>query len=134
MKHEIVLDAANGMLGRIASFAVKNALLGKKVVIVNCESARISGRKQFTLKTYKIKRARGGASMRGPHFPKNPERIMKRTIRGMLPYKQQRGLEAFKSIMCYNDTPQEYHNVQKVNMARPLKGKGISLKELSETV
>jgi len=35
-----------------------------------------------------VMRSKGGAGLKGPFFPKTAERILKRTIRGMLPYKK----------------------------------------------
>ena len=36
---------------------------------------------------------------------------MKRTIRGMLPYKRPRGIDAFKRIKCYVGVPVEFAGV-----------------------
>ena len=41
----------------------------------------------------------------GPYYPKRPDRIMKRSIRGMLPYKRPRGREAFEGIRVYVGDP-----------------------------
>ena len=77
-------------------------------------------------------RRRGGSSLNGPFFPKYPERIMKRTIRGMLAHMQQRGLDAFKRVMCYNNLPQEYEMKEKITLVRSLTAKTITLAELSK--
>ncbi len=132
MANEIIIDAAEGALGRVASFAAKQALLGKKVVIVNCGEVLVLGNLQNNLDKYKQARARGSSSRKGPHFPKSPERIMKRTVRGMLSYSQTRGRNAFKSIMCYNGVPDEYEKNEKVSFARKLKVKAVKLSVLSE--
>jgi ribosomal protein L13 len=63
-----------------------------------------------------------------------PERIVKRTIRGMLSYKQKRGSDALKRIICYNQTPEEFKEVKKIISG---KGKNISkikLKSLSSKI
>ncbi|MDP3881821.1 MAG: 50S ribosomal protein L13 [Nanoarchaeota archaeon] len=133
-KIEIVIDAQGGILGRIASYAAKQALLGKKVVIVNCEQALIAGRKQNIVEEYQKIRRRGGSSLKGPFFPKDPERVMKRTVRGMLSYTQQRGLDAFKRVMCYNQVPKEYEANKKITFVRDLKTKTISLAELEKVI
>ena len=79
-QHEIVVDATNAVLGRLASFAAKQALLNKKIVIVNCADAIVTGGKRMVINEYKDIRQKGGASLMGPYFPKSPERILKRTI------------------------------------------------------
>lgn len=128
---QIVIDASSGILGRIASYAAKQALLGKKVIIVNCDGALITGKRRFTISEYLSKRRRGGSSLNGPHFPKYPYRLMKRTIRGMLSYQQQRGLNAYKRIICYNDIPEEYVSAQKISTMQNISTKTINLQELS---
>ena len=134
MTNKIIIDAANTPLGRIASYAAKQAILGNFVVMVNCNHAIISGEKGMIIKEYQQTRARGGTSLKGPHFPKNPERIMKRTIRGMLPYKTGRGSMALKRVMCYNETPAEYQSSNKIYLQKELKIKTISIKELSKKI
>ena len=132
MNKQIVIDAAQGTLGRIASYASKQALLGKTIAIVNCNEVLIAGKREATLKEYKKKRARGGSSLNGPNFPKHPERIMKRTIRGMLSYKQGRGSSALDKIKCYNTIPSEFESSEKISLKREIKVKAITLKELSK--
>jgi len=134
MIEKIVIDAANAPLGRVASFAAKKALLGNSVFIVNCNKSVISGRKRNVIDEYKIARIRGGSSLKGPNFPKNPERIMKRTVRGMLSYKEGRGSEAFKRILCYNDIPSEFVDAKKINLQKEFKVKTLTLKDLSNEI
>jgi len=134
MKADIVIDATNATLGRLASFVAKKALLGEKIVIVNCDYAVISGRPRGIIEEYKDIRSKGGASLHGPFFPKHPERIVKRTIRGMLPYRQQRGKEAMKNIRCYNKLPEEYREEKKILAGKPKNVKTINLKKLSQEI
>lgn len=101
-----VIDAENMVLGRLAQHVAKQALLGHKVAVVNTEKAVITGNKRTILEKYKHRRERG-APRTGPFFPRLPERIFKRTVRGMLPYKKPRGREAFKNIMCYHGIPND---------------------------
>lgn len=130
----LVVDATNATLGRLCSFAAKQALLGKQVIIVNCNKAVVTGKKRTTIEDYKEKRRRGGSSLRGPNFPKNPERIVKRTIRGMLSYTQQRGWDALKRVICYNDVPKEYENEKKVMAGKEKKTTVIGLQELGREI
>ena len=127
---KIVIDASNGILGRVASYAAKQSLLGKEVIVVNCSNIAISGANRMIIGEYKTLVERGGHSLNGPfHIKRNPERIMKRTIRGMLSYKQGRGYAAFKKIMCYNDVPAEHANETMVKF-EAYKGRSMKLKEL----
>ncbi|RMD67322.1 50S ribosomal protein L13 [Candidatus Pacearchaeota archaeon] len=131
---EIVIDGKGAVLGRLASFAAKQALLGKKVVVVNCNEVVITGRKENVVENYRAKRARGGSSLKGPHFPRQPERIVKRTIRGMLPYKQGRGRTAFKSVRCFDALPAEFASKEKLSLGKELKTTSIKLGELARLI
>lgn len=132
MKMQIVIDGKDGMLGRIAAYAAKQALLGKEVIIVNCNEILVTGRKNLILEKYKIMRAKGGTAQKGPFFPRSPERVTKRTVRGMLPYKKGMGLAAFKRVMCYNTVPAEFEKADKIEMKREVKVKAVTLKKVSE--
>lgn len=102
----MIIDATDLILGRMASVAAKKALRGEEIKIVNCEKAIITGNKKYLLEKYKANRDRG-VPLKGPYFPRMPDRIVRRTIRGMLPYKKARGGDAYKRIMCYIGVPEE---------------------------
>ncbi|MBI2451923.1 50S ribosomal protein L13 [Candidatus Pacearchaeota archaeon] len=131
---QIIIDAADCVLGRVASFAAKQSLLGSSIIILNCNKALITGNKKNILYEYKRARARGGSSQKGPNISKMPQKIMKRTIRGMLPYKQARGSMALKRIICYNETPKEFENAEKLSLKKPLQTKSITIEQLSREV
>ena len=131
---EIIIDAKNAALGRLASFAAKQALSGNKIVIINCDECIISGKPRSIILEYSDMRKKGGAIQRGPLFPKIPEKVVKRTIRGMLPYKKERGKDALKRIKCHDKIPVEYVERKMIKAGKEKKGKSIKLKELSEEI
>ena len=100
----MIVNAENLIVGRMITVVAKKALLGEKIDIVNCEKAIITGTKREVFEKYKAKANRGGP-FKGPFLPKMPDRFLRRIVRGMLPYKQYKGKEAFKRIMCYNSIP-----------------------------
>lgn len=112
----MIIDAKNLILGRLASFAAKKALLGEDVIIINSELAVLSGGKADVLKKYKQKTQRGGP-LHGPFIPKTPARFVKRVIRGMLPYQQEKGRKALKRIKCFEGTTNEYKKGETVKEA-----------------
>lgn len=101
----MIIDANNLILGRLGTFAAKNALLGEKIDIVNCEECVITGKKEAVFSRYD-RFLHMGIPAKGPFNYKTPERLVKRAIRGMLPYKKERGKAAFKSIKCYRGIPE----------------------------
>ncbi len=134
MNKEIIIDAKGAILGRLASFAAKQALIGKNVIVVNCQEALITGKAKSVIEDYRKARKKGGANLRGPYFPKHPEKIVKRTIRGMLAHRQTRGAEALKRIRCYNDLPEKYLEAGKILAGKEKNTKTISLLELSREI
>jgi len=103
----MIIDATNLLIGRMASVLAKKALLGEKIDIVNCEKAVISGGRANVLARYRQKADRG-IPLKGPYFPNMPDRLVRRTIRGMLPYKQEKGRKAFERVMCYIGVPMQF--------------------------
>jgi large subunit ribosomal protein L13 len=102
-----VIDGDGLLLGRLASITAQRALAGEEIAIVNAEKAIISGSRARVFGNYGHKRSRGSTGW-GPFFPRRPDHILKRTIRGMLPYKRPRGVEALKRIRCYVGVPAEF--------------------------
>ena len=102
----MIIDATNLVLGRMSTVIAKKALLGEQIDVVNCENAVLSGTKQDVLEKYKT-RAKRTTVAHGPFIPRLPDRFVRRTIRGMLPYKQDKGDKAFKRVMCYIGTPKK---------------------------
>ena len=100
---DVVVDARDCILGRVASEVAQKVLDGERVAVVNAEDAVITGNEQDTLDTYR-KRAEIGSD-RGPYYPKRPDRMFKRSIRGMVPYKKEHGREAFENVRVYVGNP-----------------------------
>ncbi len=111
----IVIDATDIILGRMASFAAKKALEGETVVIVNAEKAVISGNKNNIKRKYKTRREVGDRH-KGPFFPRMPDRIVRRAIRGMLPHKTRRGREAYRRVKVFIGVPKEFENIEKLRL------------------
>lgn len=100
----MIIDAKDKVLGRVATIAAKKALQKNKVHIINCKYAAVTGKKEVTFNKYKQRRDRGVPN-KGPHFPKSPKRIVKRTVKGMLPTTKKKGRNALSRVKCYNTVP-----------------------------
>lgn len=100
----MIIDATDLILGRMASFAAKQALGGENVQIVNCEKAVITGTKDRVFGRQKIRKEMGH-HIKGPFYYHDPDFFVKRTIRGMVPHKLERGDAAMKRIRCYVGVP-----------------------------
>ncbi|MCG1003569.1 MULTISPECIES: 50S ribosomal protein L13 [Halobacterium] len=100
---DVVVDARDCIMGRVASNVAERALDGESIAVVNAEEAVITGTEEDIFETYN-KRAELGSDS-GPYYPKRPDGVFKRAIRGMLPYKQQDGREAFENVRVYVGNP-----------------------------
>ena len=132
----MIINAENLILGRLATVVAKEALQGKKVDIINVEKAVVTGKPKDILAKYNKKFKRGHA-LDGPFFPRHPEKLVRRTIRGMLPYKQEKGKKAFKNIRCYIGVPKEFEGkkaetIEKANVKNIKKTKHLTIKQVSE--
>lgn len=102
-----IIDATGATLGRLSTVTAKRLLGGEEIAIVNSEKAIISGKKPAIKKRYQQKRE-VGTYRKGPFYPRMPDQIVKRTIRGMIPYQTPHGREAFKRLKCYNGVAKEF--------------------------
>ncbi len=105
----MLIDAKDKIMGRLAAYVAKLALLGRNVVVINAKDCVISGDKESIFKHYIYKRQIKTRTrpLQGPFFYRPPERIFRRTVRGMLPFKQPHGREAYKRVHVYPVGPEE---------------------------
>ncbi len=102
-----IIDADGMILGRMASILATRLLAGEEIAVVNAEKAIITGTRARVFSIYRRKRERGSREG-GPFFPRRPDHIVKRTIRGMVPYRRERGHDALKRIKVYVGIPKEF--------------------------
>jgi large subunit ribosomal protein L13 len=102
-----IIDADGAILGRMCTNVAKRLLNNEEIAIVNSEKAVITGKKSALKKRYMLKRE-VGTYRKGPFFPRMPDRLVKRTVRGMLPYQTPHGRKAFKKLRCYIGVPKEF--------------------------
>jgi large subunit ribosomal protein L13 len=131
---DVVVDARDCILGRVASQVAERALDGERVAVVNAERAVITGREEQVKERYQTRRNLG--SDQGPHYPKRPDRIFKRAIRGMLPHKKPRGREAFENVRVYVGNPydDEAEVLDETSLDRLSNIKFVSLGDVSESL
>ena len=106
-----VIDATGLILGRMASVVAKRLLMGERIVIINAEKAVISGKRKMVVRRYK-ERLQIGHYRKGPYWPRRPDRIVWRTIRGMLPRYKEKGKRALKRLKVFIGVPEELEGVE----------------------
>jgi large subunit ribosomal protein L13 len=107
----LVFDASDKILGRLASHVASELLTARKaggqkrVIIVNAEKAVVTGPKTAVFANYDQK-YKLNHPRKGPFFPRMPDQILKRTVRGMLPYqKNSSGRNSLRDLRVMIGTP-----------------------------
>jgi large subunit ribosomal protein L13 len=129
-----VIDVSGLVMGRAASLIAQRLLAGENIVVIRAEKAVITGSRASVLETYRANRARGSVRS-GPHFPRNPDRIFRRAVRGMVPHLKSRGKVAFDRLTVYIGCPELYAKVSASSLpdaqARPTLRAPLTLEEVS---
>ncbi|OGS42985.1 MAG: 50S ribosomal protein L13 [Euryarchaeota archaeon RBG_13_57_23] len=110
----IVINAEGLILGRLCTHVAKKIRNGDEVVILNAEKAVISGRREQLQQFYLHRRHRASSQSKakGPKYPRTPDRILKRTVRGMIEYRKPWGKAAYRRLKVYIGVPKEFKDVK----------------------
>ncbi len=136
-KEVIVYDAEDMVIGRLASKVAKAVLLGDTVAVVNAEKAIITGDRRTVIEAFKEKfNIRTSYNPRkGPFHHRRPDKMVRRVIRGMLPWPTPRGKEAYKRVKVYIGVPESLMDSEKIVLEgsryRSLTRKHITIEDLS---
>ncbi len=129
-----MIDASGLVLGRAASEIAHRLLGGESIVVVNAERSVVTGDRAMVLAQYTAARARG-SKRSGPHFPRYPDRIFRRTVRGMLPHLKSRGVAALDRLEVHIGVPEAYRAATPETIAsaraRPALRPPLSLEEIT---
>ena len=127
-----IINADGALLGRLSAVTAKRLINGEEIAVINSEKAIISGKK-FAIKQRYKEKIEVGTYRKGPYFPRMPDRIVKRTIRGMIPYQKPHGRTAFKRLKCYIGVPKEFEGkkFEEIKEAEKQPVDFITIEELS---
>jgi len=132
-----VIDAQGLILGRMASTVAKRLLEGEHIDIINAEAAVISGKRLQVINEAKEFLSVGGPRW-GPIHHRRPNMIVRRTIRGMLPYKSAHGIQAYRRLRVHVGMPNELAKMEKERIpdasADRLGGRYVTVGEVAESI
>ena len=136
-KHPVLINADGLILGRMASKVAKRLLTGEEVIILNAEKVVISGKKKVKVAEAK-EFLEVGAPDRGPFHYRRPDKMVKKTVRGMLPIKQPKGKTALAKLKVFMGIPRDYQDLQTTTLdqakAVKLQGPHLTLGELAKEI
>ena len=138
LKPSITLVNAEGLIvGRMCSKVAKRLLNGEEVIILNAEKAVFSGKKKS-----KVAEAKQfleiGAPVRGPFHYRRPDRFLRKIVRGMVPFKQPKGKNAYKRLKVFMGVPLEFKDQPMITFTEAqsvtLRGPHFTLAEMATEI
>lgn len=106
-----IIDANKCVLGRMANQVAKRLLQGEEIHIINAEKAIVSGTSKATIKNRYLQRYHLGTYRKGPFMHRMPHDLVKRSVRGMIPYQTPRGRDALKRLKAHIGIPAEFQGM-----------------------
>jgi large subunit ribosomal protein L13 len=126
-----IIDGNGAIMGRLSSHVAKELLKGEEISVINCNEVIISGNKKMIEREFLESRGRFGSSQKGPKHHKSSDKIVKRSIRGMLPnYREGRGRIVWKKLRCYIGVPKELEGKEVQKFENIKRAKSIKVREL----
>ncbi|MBI5226356.1 50S ribosomal protein L13 [Candidatus Micrarchaeota archaeon] len=103
----IVIDATDAIIGRLGTYVAKKVIENESVVIVNAEKAVFSGTAEYVTGIYFRRRQMTDKANpdHGAKWPRRPDILLKRIIRGMLPKRNTRMKAALGNLRIYMGKP-----------------------------
>jgi large subunit ribosomal protein L13 len=137
-KPSVTLVNAEGLIvGRMCSKVAKRLLNGEEVIILNAEKAVFSGKRKSKVAEAHLF-LEVGAPERGPFHYRRPDRFLRKTVRGMLPFKQPKGKNAFKRLKVFMGIPLELKDKEMITFTEAsvadLKGPHFTLGEMATEI
>ncbi len=102
-----IINADSLVLGRMSTYIAKRLLKGERIIVVNAEKAILSGKKASKVGPAK-EFLEVGAPMRGPFHYRRPDKIVRIAVRGMLPFREPKGKEAYRKLSVCIGIPDEF--------------------------
>jgi large subunit ribosomal protein L13 len=137
MSTRTVIDADGLILGRMASVVAKRLLAGETIELVNAQNVVISGNKVKLVEEWKEFLKVGGFG-KGPVHHRRPHEIVRRTVRGMLPYRLPKGEAAYKRLHVHIGVPDEFEKAEKQTLpdchGNKLNHRSVTVGELAESI
>jgi len=131
------VNAEGLIVGRMCSKVAKRLLNGEEVIILNSEKAVFSGKKKSKIAEAHLF-LEVGAPMRGPFHYRRPDRFLRKTVRGMVPFKQPKGKNAYKRLKVFMGVPLEFKDQKMITFedaqSSDLKGPHFTLGEMAKEI
>ncbi|MFA4983415.1 MAG: uL13 family ribosomal protein [Candidatus Micrarchaeia archaeon] len=133
----VVIDAQDAVVGRLGARVAKLLMSGQAVEIINPDKALMRGSLSAAKEKYLSRRHQKDKRTpeNSPHWPRSPHLLLRRMIRGMLPFgSSRRGRDAYHRLKVHAIAP-EGVKAQRIAEAESGGQHGtFSISELSESL
>ncbi len=137
MSGRTVIDGDGLILGRLASTVAKRLLAGESIDIVNAEKIVVSGKRLMIVEKEKDFLNVGGFG-KGPTHYRQPHRMVRRTIRGMLPHRKSHGRYAYRRLRVHIGVPRELEAAERESIPEAhssnLSRRFVTVGEIAEAI
>ena len=132
----LIIDGNNSVLGRTASQIAKKLLQGEQIHLINAENLVIIGNPKQIMEKYAKRRRvqHKGRPERSPSWPKLPNLLVRRIVRGMLPWKKSTGKQAYKKLFVYLGNPKKFEAKKLEDVELKTTGRSITILELCKSM
>lgn len=123
VKPDVVINANDHIMGRLAATVAKHLLRGERVTVVRCEGLVMSGpfrRNKLKFVRWFHKRHVTNPK-RGPFHYRAPSLVFARVVRGMIPYKTKRGAWCMRRLIALDGCPPPYDKMKAFVCPRALR-------------
>jgi len=124
-----IIDGRDSILGRLSSVVAERIMDGEEVVIVNADAVVITGAKEMVFAQFKAKVDRGQIR-KGPYYPRRADLLLKRTIRGMIPFYKTSGREAYRRVHTFVGVPEQFADAEKIKIDEALRARSCKFTTL----
>jgi len=102
-----LVDASNQIAGRLASRISKLLLQGNRVDVINIENAVLSGKPAKLAEKFQEYLEKGSLinPRYGPIHYRRPDMLFRKMVRGMLPRRKRKGMDALARLRSYIGHP-----------------------------
>lgn len=131
----LTIDAKDAIVGRLGAYVAKKVAENESVVIVNAEKAVFSGKAEYVAGIYAARRQMMDKANpeHSAKWPRRPDLLLKRIIRGMLPKRNARKKAAMGNLRIYMGMPSNVKDAKPfANTAAQLARAHVSLEEVCE--
>jgi len=131
----ILLDAKNGIAGRLSAQIAKELLKGNQVEVINAEKCCISGNPEAIIERYYNKRQMTNKANpeNATKYSRRPDFFFKKIVTGMLPKHTSRQRDALERLNIHIGVPKSLEKEKAIapnKTTSDLKGRSVSIEEI----